>query len=313
MAGVPEVYVIADAKMTLGESPIWSVEEERIYWVGVLEGLIFSSTADGRELRVWRFSGPINSFVLRERGGAVLTSHTGVYLFDLESGEEQKVFDADVGPSMNANDGKVDRQGRFVFGLSDRNLARYDASSKSLGTMEPAGGYYQMGVDCTIRRLISGVGITNGPCFSPNGSTFFYGDSWTRELYACDYDTGTGDASNSRLLTTFEPRHDNRGELPRPDGATVDEEGFIWAAAVYGGEIRRYSPDGALDRRIQVPLEKPTSVAFGGADLDTLFVTSMSNRGPELDPGAQADPLAGSLFAIRGLGVRGVPERGFCG
>ena len=107
--------------------------------------------------------------------------------------------------------------------------------------------------------------------------------------------------------------HDGEGEPPRPDGATVDDEGFIWIAAVYGSEIRRYSPDGVVDWQRKFPLPKPTSAAFGGPAMDTLYVTSMASRGADLDGITDAGPLAGSLIAIRGLGVRGVPEAPFVG
>ena len=134
---MPELHVLADAKTTLGESPIWDAGQERLYWVGVLDGLIFSSTATGAEVRVWSFPGPINSFVLRKGGGAVVTSRTSAYLFDFETEEVEDVFDADVGPNMNCNDGKVDRQGRFVFDLSDRYLARYGQVPSSLAGLSP--------------------------------------------------------------------------------------------------------------------------------------------------------------------------------
>ena len=96
-----------------------------------------------------------------------------------------------------------------------------------------------------------------------------------------------------------------------PDGATVDEEGFVWSAAVYGGELRRFAPDGSLDRIVRMPVLKATSVMFGGPDLDTLYVTSMAK--PPLPRFPEDGPLGGSLFAIRELGVRGVPEVRFAG
>jgi sugar lactone lactonase YvrE len=160
--------------------------------------------------------------------------------------------------------------------------------------------------------LVDNIGITNGPCFSPDGTIFYCNDSWIRQVYAFDYDPASGSASTRRLLAAFDDYMPST-EVPRPDGATVDEEGFVWVAAVYGGEIRRYSPEGVLERRIGFPLPKPTSVAFGGPALDVLYVTSMASRGSELDGTVDAGPLAGSVIAIRGLGVRGVPERRFAG
>jgi sugar lactone lactonase YvrE len=123
--------------------------------------------------------------------------------------------------------------------------------------------------------------------------------------YAWDYDANSGAAGNRRTVSQFEP-----GAIP--DGATVDEEGYLWAAVYEGAEVRRYAPDGTLDRVIPMPVKLPTSVMFGGTDLDILFVSS---GGSEPIPGrvVPSSALGGALFAVRGLGVRGVPERRYGG
>lgn len=305
----PEISVIADAKTLLAESPVWDVETERLYWVGVLDGCIFSARDNGTEIRVWKFPGQVNAFGLRSPGGAIIASGTSFHLFDFATGEAECFYDPQVGSSMNANDGKADRNGRFVIGLSDRELARVETFDR-VGTIQPAGGYYLVEPDLSVELLADDFGVTNGPCFSPDGSTLYCGDSWARRIYAYDYDAEQGTVGSRRLFTEVEGGG-TPDEPTRPDGATVDEEGYLWLAAVYAGEVRRYAPDGTLDRRIPVPVAKPTSVAFGGPGLDVLYVTSMAHRGSAFDPGVEAVPLAGSLFAISRLGVRGTPEPKF--
>jgi sugar lactone lactonase YvrE len=211
---------------------------------------------------------------------------------------------------MSFNDSKVDRQGRFITGLVDRALTD-PATFELVGSIEPPAALYRVERALTVHHLTDGFGITNGPCFSPDGATLYCNDSWTRRIEAFDYDTTTGAASNRRTVAAFEDET-SPGVSALPDGATVDAEGCIWVAAFYGGEIRRYGPDGSLDRRLEMPVASPTSVAFGGPDLDVLYVTSMGDAGLPGDVVA-AGPLAGTILAVHGLGVHGVGETRFAG
>lgn len=300
-----EIQILTDAITTLGENPLWDPVAHRLHWIDVFEGVVFRSTPDGGELTVWRFpSRLITSFALRADGGAVVTAGSALHLFDLGTGEAQAVFEVDGDPLVSFNDGKVDRQGRFVTGTVDGSLFR-EGASDLVGRIEPPGRLYRLDTDLTAVPLADGIGATNGPCFSTDGSTLYCGDSWARCIYAFDYDVGNGAATNRRVFTTFE-------EDAVPDGATVDEDDFLWVAAFSGAEVRRYAPDGTLDRRVPMPVQCPTSVAFGGPDLDVLFVTSQG-RGAFADVAGQTGPLAGRVFAVHGLGVRGVPERRFDG
>lgn len=306
---MPDIRVIANLGIVLGESPVWDVRAERLYWSSLLDGLIFRSTPDGGEVSVRQFRGSVNSFALCESARAILTSGTAVYLYDFDSDESELLFDAGGGPQINGNDGKVDRDGRFVFGLSERRLAGEQGPDPS-SAETPRGSVWRIGAERNAEQLLADIGITNGPCFSPDGRLFYVSDSWRRQIYALAYPSDGPLAGRRRVVTTF-AETGPQGEPTRPDGATVDEEGCLWVAAVYAGEVRRYTPEGELDRAIVMPVPKPTSVAFGGQDMDVLFVTSMAHRGSEFDSGASAAPLGGSLFAIHGLGVRGIPETRF--
>jgi L-arabinonolactonase len=293
------IEVVVGPLAGLGESPVWDVDEQRLYWVDNSRSRIFRSTADGRELSVWTFPGRVTSVAVRAGGGLVATSRTTLCTFDLDTCEVEVIFDAGTGPGFVFNDAKADRQGRLVAGLVELALVA-PAARQLFDRYETAGCLYRLNADGRVQPLVTGIGITNGPCFSPDGATFYCGDSWSRRVWAFDYDVSTGIAGNRRLFASV----DEGDSLP--DGATVDEDGFLWVATYEGGEIHRYAPDGRLDRRVALPVH-PTSVMFGGPELDVLLVTT---RGAAEVSGraVQVDPLGGSVFAVHGLGVRGVPE-----
>ena len=147
------------------------------------------------------------------------------------------------------------------------------------------------------------IGCTNGPCFSPDNRTFYLADSVTRNISAYDYDLATGTLSNKRLFVEI------KGLGGVPDGATVDAEGNLWSAIAGGGKIVCFAPDGSIKRTVEVPVPIITSVMFGGDNLDIMYATSIGEEILDMQPG----PDGGSLFAIKGLGVKGKPEPRFAG
>lgn len=294
----------------LAESPLWDAEESRLYWVDSTGGAVLRADGDGRNIEMWKMPGMVGAIALRASGGALVTLDDGIYTFDFGSGDLEKLVDPEPSDASRLNDGKVDRQGRFVTGTMSYALID-PSTSDQVGKIQTGCSLYRIDTDHTVTEVHPNIGITNGPCFSPDGATFYCADSWADTIYAFDYDTESGTLSNQRVLASY---HDDKTAtgLAQPDGCTVDSEGYIWNASVYGGEIRRYAPDGTLDRRIATPTVKPTSVAFGGADMDILFVTTMGN--PELPvPYPKEAPPAGSIFCLRGLGVKGIPETRFAG
>jgi len=288
------IDVLVDVKTTLGEGPLWDVDEQRLYWIDSFDGRVFRCTADGREVRAWDVPQKIGSMCLRRSGGAIVSLARGFHGLDFRTGEVTLILDPEPDrPNNRLNDGKVDKVGRFVAG--------------SMDTMEegPNGALYSLGPDLTVRTVDADIIVSNGPCWSPDGRTFYFSDTWSGEISAYDYDTATGVATNKR---TFCTRPNDGGGF---DGATVDAEGCVWSAQVYVGKLVRYRPDGTVDRVVEMPVKKVTSVMFGGPNLDTLFVTSMARPPLPRFPGDGV--LRGSLFAIRDLGVRGVPEPRFAG
>ena len=287
------IELLIDAKASLGEGPLWDPVGERLYWIDSLAPAIHVCDAGGGARRTWPLPEPIGSMALRERGGAVLALKSGYHFFDFESGEATKIVEPDPGkPRLRMNDGKVDRQGRFVAGYMD------------VEEEAPLSSLYRLNPDLTVSKLDDGIVCSNGPCWSPDGETFYFADSFAKVIYAYDYDTSNGAVSRRRVFASFEAL---RGV---PDGATVDAEGFVWSVEVFSGRLIRFAPDGAIDRMVGLPVSSTTSISFGGADLDIAYVTSMARPIGGVWP---PEREAGGVFAVHGLGVRGLPEARFAG
>ncbi len=168
----------------------------------------------------------------------------------------------------------------------------------------PNGALYSLSTDFKVTLLDQGIICSNGLCWSPDGRTFYFNDTWSGEIWSYDYDLKTGGVANRRTFAKVDTRGGGAA-----DGSTVDAEGGLWNALVYDGKLTRYAPDGSVDRVIDMPVKKVTSVMFGGPNLDVLYVTSMAKPPLPRFPGDGV--LRGSLFAIYDLGIRGIPEPRF--
>jgi L-arabinonolactonase len=288
----PPVKRIGDTRDQLGESPVWDHRTQRLYWIDSLAGTIHRLDPATGELTDFHAPAPIGSMVLRHDGGAMLALRHGFARYDFERGQvTSPIASIDCDHSMvRLNDGKVDPFGRFIAGTLHGGRA-HD---------EPAlGGLYRLEAGA-VTLLDTDLGVSNGPCFSPDGAILYLGDSARRVIWAYDY-RRDGPPANKRLFADTSTL--NSG----PDGATVDADGYLWSVLVRAGALARFAPDGRLDRTMELPVKHPTSVAFGGPKLDILYMTSIS-KSTNL---SASEPDAGGLFAIEGLGVRGLPAYTF--
>jgi len=289
------IELLVDAKAALGEGPLWDVAEQRLYWIDSFGNKVHRCDAAGGERRSWDVPENIGSLALREKGGAVCALRNGFHSLDFDTGAVAKIVDPDPGTArVRMNDGKVDRQGRFVAGYLDDE------------EKDPLCKLFRLDPDHSVHELDRDIICSNGPCWSRDGRTFYFADSFRRTIYAYDYDTATGGVSNKRPFADFE----KLGLLGFPDGATVDEEDHVWSAEVFRGRLVRIAPDGTLDRVVGLPVESTTSISFGGPDLDIAYVTSMARPIGGVMP---KEREAGDVFAVHGLGVRGLPEPRFAG
>lgn len=277
----------------LGEGPLWDVQEQAFYWVDSRNGIIHRLDWASQKRRGWDVGQKIGSMALREKGGAVCAVQDGFQFFDFANGELTLIEDPEADePRTRFNDGKVDRQGRFIAG----SMAQFDRE-KALGS------YYRLWPGGRLEKLVGGIMVANGPCFSPAGDIWYFADSRTRCIYAMDYESESGAIANRRVLADL-----NEWDSV-PDGTTVDAEGNLWTAMVVTGQIGCLSPQGKLLRTVEMPVSYPSSVMFGGPRLDILFVTSILDSGNR----RANEPEAGGLFAVTGLDVQGVPEPRFAG
>ncbi len=288
-----KIEVFSENRDALGEGPLWDQESQRLYWIDSYGPTIHSADLDGGTRRRWSLPEPIGSMALRSRGGAVVALRSGFFLLDFESGALRLLEDCHPGNlRTRLNDGKTDRQGRFLAGSMDHEES------------EAIGALFSLDQHHAVSTLDQGFVCSNGPCFSPDGGTLYFADSFRRLIFAYDYDQAEGRVRGRRIFASL------KGFQGYPDGATVDSEGYLWCVEVYAGRLLRFDPSGALDRVIGLPVFSSTSIAFGGPNLDIAFVTSMAR------PFAGRAPLereAGMLFAISGLGVAGIAETRFAG
>lgn len=283
-----------------GENPMWDAARQVLHYIDNTGMKVHSYDPASGSSHTLEMPSVITTLVLRQGGGAVVTLRSGIHFLDLETGRLDLVHPLSDPPPHIFNDGKVDSRGRFLIGACTANFA----------DPAPDGGLFRLDPDLSLTRLDSGIHFSNSPCWSPDGGTFYFSDSWLNTTYAYDYDAETGSVGNRRVfLDTSE-----LGGLP--DGATTDVDGLIWIALFRAGKIGAFRPDGTLERVIDMPVKLVSSVAFGGPDLDRLYVTTIAHDVTDEAQGGTPttpDDQAGSLFVIEGLGTRGLPEPAFAG
>ncbi len=286
-------HCLIDSKDVLGENPLWCPQESALYWIDVARPTLHRLEPAGGRYEKWDLGKPVGSFVKRARGGFLMAYRAGLALLDAPDASPRPLNmpGLELGEAR-FNDGKCDRQGRFWVGTMDRNVK------------QPIGRLFRLDADLSLHEIDHDITISNGPCFSPDDRWFYFNDSPRRVTYRYEFDAGAGMARNRQVFIDWQSLDG------RPDGATVDAEGGLWVAEVHGHRVVRFLPDGRIDRWIEVPAERPTSVCFGGPDLRTLFITS-STLGLS-DDALAGLPQSGGLFAAD-AGVAGLPERPFAG
>ncbi|MGX7952906.1 SMP-30/gluconolactonase/LRE family protein [Tsuneonella sp. HG249] len=280
---------IADVGAVLGEGPVWIARNEALHWLDIVSGRLFQNAAGQTD--VVEPTQTLCSIVPRAAGGFIGGSLDGIVAIGADFAIAPLVHPETDQPGNRFNDGKVDREGRFWAGTMDRTER---AASGSL---------YRLDADRRCTRIDSGYTVTNGPAFSVDGRTMYHTDSGRQIIYAFELDRA-GNASNRRVFAQF-----GEGD-GYPDGMTVDAEDCLWVAFWDGWCIRRLSPTGERLQEIAVPVQRPTSCAFGGERLDKLFITSARR---DFTPAElERQPQAGGLFCFE-PGVTGIAELPFAG
>lgn len=290
-----DVRMAFDADNHLGETPIWSAAEQALWWVNCEHPpeLHRWSPSTG-EHRFWPMPRRIGGFVPKASGGLLVALADGLYDFEPSDGALSFRVPSPFPAHVNLHECHCDRQGRFWIGGFD---TRYPADRGAADA-----GYCRFDGDRLV-PVVGGVHVANGLAFSPDGTTMYAVTSPTKQIDAFDLDPATGALSNRRPFTRLGP------DEGFADGATVDSEGGYWLANVGAGALRRYLPDGTLDRSVPLPFSNPTKPAFGGPDLTTLYVTSTRMT---MSAATGHGSPNGPVYALE-PGERGIAETPFVG
>jgi len=289
-----DVQCVAETRALLGEGPTWSPRDGLLYWVDILTPAVHCfDTVQGvdRELKLGSM---VSVAIPKATGGLLVATPAGLMTLHMETKSLTAFCHPESDrPGNRYNDGKCDRMGRLWIGTLD------------MGTAANRGNLFRVDADGAWKKMDSGITVSNGLGWSPDNRLMYFTDSMRRTIYVYDFDLRPGTISNRRPFIVLDASDGT------PDGLTVDEEGCLWVAVWDAWRVSRYSPEGRELLRIRMPVPRPTSCCFGGANLDTLFVTSASVRLNE--QALAAAPQSGALFAIRIPGVRGLPETTFAG
>lgn len=287
------IECIWPAESTLGEAPYWSLDESVLYWVDIEGKSIFRFDPRTGDRDIFPQEYEFGCIVKRAKGGFIGGTNKGLVFLE----EDMMTVEIFADPESDLldnrfNDGKCDRHGRFWTGTTDIN------------EIDPTGSLYCVEEPLKVDRHFSKVIVSNGLGWSPDNRTMYFTDSGLQTIYAFDYDIDAGTVANHRDFVVVDSKEGI------PDGLTVDAEGYIWSAHWGGSRITRYNPNGQVDRVIEMPVPLVTSLAFGGQNLDKLYVTTA--RWDMTDNQIKTAPQSGGLFVLD-IGCQGLPEVNFCG
>lgn len=285
--------LLVDCKNQHGEGIFWNPADGLVWWTDIEGRALWSYDPKSGASKDYPMPDRVCCFAPRAQGGLIAAFADRVSLIDLDCGDEEVIHRFEPNNAeTRLNDGRTDRAGRFVLGGMNEGSGEANSSVISVDT------------DLSVKTLFDGVSCTNSTCFSPDGATMFFADTPDREIVAFDYDNATGAISNRRVHGDFS------SEPGLPDGSCVDAEGGVWNAEWEGRRVVRVAPDGQIDKVIDVPVWKPTCCAFGGPDLDTLYITT--SRLMSSSDVLEKEPESGGLFAVK-PGIIGVIDAPFNG
>ena len=273
-------YLVLDTKSMLGEGSIWHPKENKLYWVdieGKLLHIYDPATGKDKELPV---GSRIGTVVPVKNGGALVALQNGIHKIDTKTGKLSFISAPFTDTSLRFNDGKCDPSGRFWVGTLALDSRRRGAV------------LYRMDGDKSIRVMLDSVSISNGIVWTANKKTMYYNDTPTGTIQGFDYDDKTGAISNRRIVV----------RIPRggggPDGMTIDTDDNLWVALWGSGSVGKFDPrTGQLLQKVIVPAPNVSSCAFGGKNLDILYITTA--RAWVNEEKLKQFPLSGGLFAVK--------------
>ncbi|MEM7221834.1 MAG: SMP-30/gluconolactonase/LRE family protein [Pseudomonadota bacterium] len=288
-----DIECVWPAGALLGEAPFWHACEKALYWVDV----------DGKSILRWApDSGAMERAMIDHEIGCIVPRQDGGFIAGIDSGlafigadlTSLEIFASPEAALANTrfNDGKCDQRGRFWVGSTDRR------------EVEPLGALYKVDSTGRVSKMLAGVTVSNGLGWSPDGKIMYFTDSGTSTIYKFDFDLESGSINGRRCFAVA----DQKDGIP--DGLAVDADGFVWSACWGGWQVKRYDPDGKLAQVLKLPVPLITSLAFGGAALDMLCITTARLGLSEAQ--LREAPLSGGLFVAQ-VDVPGMPVSAYQG
>lgn len=289
-----KIACVADTKCVLGEGPVWDERTQTLYWIDIKAPAIWHLDPATGRTQTWPMPHRIGAIAFREAGGLVAAMKPGFAFIDLDANKLELVAQPEANmPDNRMNDGACDTKGRFWAGSMDDT------------EQAPTGHLYRLNPDRSVARFEAGFVVTNGIRWSADGTRMYFVDSAARTIWVYDFDMAKGEPGARRVFARLSE------EEGYPDGLCVDADDHVWSAHWAGARITRYRPDGTKERVVEIPAPNVTSCCFGGAGLDTLYVTS-ARIGASEEALARM-PQAGGVFAVTGLGIKGRASPRFAG
>lgn len=296
------VHCVVESGDSLGEGCLWDVENRCLWWLDIARPTRIQRFVPATgEHKVWTSPLLLTAIARKASGGFIVGGEDGVYSFDPETGLTMPFSAPDLGfPQNRMNDGACDAQGRLWIGSMMQNIG---PRGEDLPITADTGKLFRVTPDGTVSTMERNIGVSNGPCWSPDGTVFYFSDTKNHLIYAYDFDAESGDITRRRIF------NDDKSH-GHPDGATVDAEGYLWSARWDGACVLRFDPRGRIDKIVEIPATRPTCPVFGGPGLETLYVTS--SRAHASADTLKRFPKQGSVFAFE-PGVKGMPKHAFAG
>jgi len=282
-----ELKAFSNFKAVLAEGPVYDYELNRLFWVDIYGRKVITHDFNTEEEKFYDTPDVVTSLCVIDEKRIITTLRHGFYFLNLDSGKLYQIYELKNDEKNRFNDGKCDIAGRYWAGTMNLNEA----------DPEPTGSLYKFSNN-NLTRMLDGLYLSNGLGWSPDNSVFYLIDTPLRQVFAFDFDKDKGEIFNKRVAVDF------KDEPGRPDGMTVDEEGFLWIAHSGGGKVSRWNPNnGEKVFEIKLPVRDVSSVTFGGKEMNQLFITTMSRSG---------EPQAGMVFTAK-VNVKGLKSYRFKG
>jgi sugar lactone lactonase YvrE len=279
----------------LGEGPFWDEEGQALYWVDIVDRRAMRHDPESGVFRQWAMPSPCSVAIPTTRGDIMVALVDGLHRLDPETGETRPFAQPDPDPLNRSNDAKTDAAGHLWLGTMGNNIG---PDGETIPLRPFAGGLFRIRPDGSHQALLSEIGISNALAFTPDGKRVTFADTRRNTIWSFAIDPDNSALFDRQVLLEGGPGH--------PDGAAMDEEGCLWNARWGAGVVLRITPEGRIDRTLEVPARQPSCCAFGGPDLTTLYITSARQ---DLDAPGDGD---GALFVTE-LEVKGLPTPRFAG